>query len=573
MHFQKPLLMRKVSLRIAAGSILAVIAVSLYLAGIRSSTIDAAVPAATGNIVTAIPWGPNQADYDAAILYARNSPAVRKQLLGVRSRMISFQTIDAESKSSEPRVPPSRFRAIFYDYSRNRDVIADGRFDRSEPLKISYSNDQLPPSDDEFDAAVDLLKGDRDIGPKITAKARTVYRPMPPVLYQYEPNERVQRTIFVGLQSGDDPQNNEIVGVNMITNKVVRYPSKAPKAAKSSAQSCGLTSSGGTNGRAIAGSARVTISKPVGNAEQVELWDFIVNRPSSSSGTDGSGIELIDIKYNGKMVLKRLHIPVLNVQYLFSCGPFRDWQYAENDFSTPAGSTDLAPGIRFCPSPATTIVENRADAGNYRGVAIYNDTNATVLVTEMAAGWYRYLNEYQFLNDGTIRPRFGFGSTISSCVCISRTHNTYWRMDFDVNSSFNRVYQVNQAGAPVLKSTEYTTNRSPGIKWVIQDAVTGDSVTLTPNSNDGTAEGDSFAKGDFWLLHYQPFPAEVNDVVGIPFDPSINLAPYLNNEVTDNQDIVIWYATHINRSDDTSFANDPLLNGTYTPGPDIKANW
>lgn len=143
-------------------------------------------------------------------------------------------------------------------------------------------------------------------------------------------------------------------------------------------------------------------------------------------------------------------------------------------------------------------------------------------------------------------------------------------MDFDVKSPFNRVFQVNGSDPPILESTEYTTDRTPGMKWIIQDTTTGDSVTLTPNANDGTAAGDDFAKGDFWLLTYKPFPQEVNDS---PIDPSINLAPYLNGESTDNSDIVIWYGTHIQRSDDTSFANDPLLNGTYTPGPDIKANW
>lgn len=95
-------------------------------------------------------------------------------------------------------------------------------------------------------------------------------------------------------------------------------------------------------------------------------------------------------------------------------------------------------------------------------------------------------------------------------------------------------------------------------------------MSLTPNANDGTAAGDAFAKSDFWLLRYKPFPTEVSDN---PTDASINLSTYQNNESTDNQDIVIWYATHIQRSDDTSFADDPLLNGTYTPGPDIKANW
>ncbi len=551
-------------------SILAAAAIFGFLTMKRAGSSAAEPAPVAENIVRAEPFGPDQAAFDAAIAYVTRSSAVRKNLVGSRNRLISFQPIQIESKSGEPRQPPFRFRAVFYDYSRNRDVIAESRFDRSEPVKISFSNDQLPPNDEEFSAAVDIVKKDRDLGPGLNSRSQAVYPPMPPVLYPYDAKDKVERTVFVGLRSTDGSNQNEIVGVNMISGKVIRYPSKAPRTAKAAPQGCGLASSGGSNGRAIAGSARITISKPVGNAEQVELWDFIVNRPSSSSGTDGSGIELTDIKYKGKLMLKRLHIPVLNVQYVFGCGPFRDWQYAESDFTTPAGSADLAPGIRFCPSPATTIVENRSDAGNYRGIAVYNQNGATVLVTEMAAGWYRYLNEYQFLNDGTIKPRFGFGSITSSCVCIQRTHHTYWRMDFDVISPFNRVYQVNASGPPVLESTEYTTLRSAGMSWIIQDTTTGYSVTLTPNANDGTALDDAFGKSDLWLLTYKPFPTEISDS---PVDPSIDLSSYLNDESTDNTDIVIWYATHIKRSDDTSFAGDPLLNGTYTPGPDIKANW
>lgn len=527
-------------------------------------------PGKRDNIVAIEPWGPDQATFDEAIQYASNHPAVLRLLRGSRNRMISFQPVDRETKDGSPRMPPSRYRAIFYDYLRNKSIIAEGPFDRSEPLTITESFDQIPPSNDEFEAAVEFLKRDKQMAANIRNKKVSVYPPMPPVLYPSGEKDRVQRTIFVGLRSSEATAASEVVGVNMITGRTVRYDGGAPPTSLSTEASCGLASSGGSNGRGIAGSARVTISKPVGNAEQVELWDFMVNRPSSSSGMDGSGIELMDIKYKGKMVLKRLQIPVLNVQYTSGCGPFRDWQYAEGDFQTPPGSTDPAPGFRFCPSPATTIVENRSDAGNFRGVAIYNQNGATVLVTEMNAGWYRYLNEYQFLNDGTIKSRYGYGSTTSSCVCIQRTHHSYWRMDFDVNGANNSVYQTSATGPPVLESTEYTTLRNAGMGWIITDPSTGDSVTLTPNVNDGTALGDSFGQSDVWLLRFKTFPTELDDT---GTGSAIDLSSYLNGEATNNQDIVIWYGTHIKRSDDASFADDQVLNGIYTPGPDIKANW
>jgi len=34
-----------------------------------------------------------------------------------------------------------------------------------------------------------------------------------------------------------------------------------------------------------------------------------------------------------------------------------------------------------------------------------------VLVSEMSAGWYRYVSEWRFHADGTIQPRFWDGSS------------------------------------------------------------------------------------------------------------------------------------------------------------------
>ena len=64
----------------------------------------------------------------------------------------------------------------------------------------------------------------------------------------------------------------------------------------------------------------------------------------------------------------------------------------------------MAPGFRLCPSPAKTIIESGTDAGNFRGVAIFVQGQEVVLVSELAAGWYRYISAWRFHADGTIRP-------------------------------------------------------------------------------------------------------------------------------------------------------------------------
>ena len=50
--------------------------------------------------------------------------------------------------------------------------------------------------------------------------------------------------------------------------------------------------------------------------------------------------------YRGKRVLRRAHVPILNVKYdRDRCGPFRDWQYEEGKIE--AQGTDVAPGFRL----------------------------------------------------------------------------------------------------------------------------------------------------------------------------------------------------------------------------------
>ena len=44
-------------------------------------------------------------------------------------------------------------------------------------------------------------------------------------------------------------------------------------------------------------------------------------------------------------------------------------------------------------------------AGNFRGAAIYIDGTDVVIVSELSAGWYRYISQWRLGADGTISPR------------------------------------------------------------------------------------------------------------------------------------------------------------------------
>ncbi|MGK5643340.1 hypothetical protein ACSNOK_34505, partial [Streptomyces sp. URMC 126] len=78
--------------------------------------------------------------------------------------------------------------------------------------------------------------------------------------------------------------------------------------------------------------------------------------------------------------------------------------------------------------------------GNFRGVAFHHDGSELRIVSELAAGWYRYISDWRLADDGVIRPRFGFAGVSNPCTCRVHTHHAYWRLDFDIaGAADNRV--------------------------------------------------------------------------------------------------------------------------------------
>lgn len=504
------------------------------------------------------PWGPSQETVDASKVSLLRNPAVLKRLAGSRFRLISFQFIDA-GKIDGNIAPPESYRAILYDYTHNLSYAATGRFE-SSIVQVAPNSVQPIPSDEEFDAAVAVLSRDPKFGPGIANGTLSVYKPMPPLIDGSVPVGNVDRTLSVGLQSSDGSESR-IVGVDMISETIVSYPNNAPAASIATPDSCGVSSSGG--GSSASGQYNLIISRG-----GVEIWNLVVVTPSISSGgvhNNGSGVEVLNVNYRGQRVLTRGHIPILNVKYDSSCGPYRDWLNSQSNFM--ANGSDLATGIRLCTSPPQTILESGTDAGNFSGVAIWDDRENVELVAEMSAGWYRYLMAWNFSDDGVIRPRFGFGSTTSSCVCINRNHHAYWRFDFDIGSAAgNLVTEHSPAGLLVIDK-EGMRPRLYGQDqtWTITGSLPQLSATIIPGIHDSNY--DKYGTGDVWVVvnHAGELDDGVNCTSGC--STSINIAPFVNGEPTTNADIVVWYGAHCNRFD--ASGPTPKLVGDHVLGPDI----
>jgi len=450
-------------------------------------------------------------------------------------------------------MPPDLYRVTIYDYTNNRVVLAAGSLDDIQgSMEVSEAGYQPLPNREEFDEAVEILLEDEDLGPTIREQRLVPYRPMPPLIEAELPDGRVERTLAVGLLPQGGKARHEIVGANMIHRTVSRFHDRAPERSLAAAATCGLPNANqAPTTRGLAGQFQVTIPQADGSP----LWSFLVIRPSASSGTNASGVELQNVRYRGKLVLFQAHAPILNVQYDGNaCGPFRDWLFEES--WVQADGTNVAPGIRRSQSPAQTILESGTDSGNFRGVAIYRQGQEVVVVSELQAGWYRYVSQWRFHDNGTIRPRFGFSAVRDSCVCNVHHHHVYWRLDFDIGTAENNVVREFNS-PPIFPPDNWHTHRFEATRrrrselsrrWQVRNTQTGDAYNLIPGPDDGVA--DSFGRADVWILRFNE--GEVDDGISAapsqtgPSQPNApaDISRFNNGESIRNQDVVVWYAAH-----------------------------
>jgi len=531
------------------------------------------------------PFGPGRARIDVAVRALMDHPRVRDLLVAGEHRLLSLVLHDGEDApccgQEGKRVEscgPERFVGTVYDYSENRVLEIRGPLyaldDRVPgPVEVSVLGHQPPPSGEEFAAAVDIVRHDRELRQRLDAGEIAAYRPMPPILDRSLPDGRAERTLAVGLRSTrNEAPFHEIVGASMFDRRVIRDPigvvHRGPRVCEPPP-------------------ARDAYVNPVGSAGQCwvtvtaggqTLWRFLAVRPSASSGTNGSGIELRNVDYRGKRVLYRAHVPILNVEYgadgqAMGCGPtYRDWQNSETPFE--ANGAAVAPGFVLCPKPARTIIDSDTDAGNFAGVAIYVDGQEVVLVSEMQAGWYRYISEWRLHANGTIRPRFGFAGTENRCTCNLHTHHVYWRLDFDIRTpDHNVVEEFNDP--PIVAGSNWHTKqfeiqrpRDEGHKrkWRVRNMVTGEGYTIVPGPHDGSPT--PYGVGDLWVLRYHA--GEIDDGQDFTTDPNLSrahLERFMSprESVTDT-DVVIWYAGH--------YVHDAGHEVGNWVGPDlVPLNW
>lgn len=480
--------------------------------------------------------GPTNEDNRTVTKRLLQHPKVSKELNQKNFRVIASELQDRSHSSG------ADYLMYIYNYTDSKMLRLTGPSSFITEPKIETTSEDVPASPEEFKAAVNILRKNSSFSPRFRNGDLFAYEPMPSTLASPETLSGIggARLVGVGLHSKTDPTIHEIVGVNLNTMQVVRYPKKAPPTSLATEAVCGLLSAGqSVTGKGRSGSAAITIS----NAEGT-LWNFTVVRPSASSGSKGSGLEIRNLYYKDQLVLSRAHTPILNVQYSNNvCGPYRDWAYAENYFN--AVGSDRAPGIRIATQPPTTIFDTGNDWGNFRGVAIYQTADKVTLVTEFSAGWYRYVSKFELYNDGTIKPLFQFSAVRNSCVCYTHNHHVYWRFDFDLNGAANSVQVSNGVSLiPVTQEGSFLRNTNNQF-WRVSSSNGAMNYLINPSGNDGTA--DYYGVADVWLLRYK---SNQIDDSSVRTSTRAALNSFVTGESLVNQDLVFWYAGHFMHSHD-----------------------
>lgn len=539
---------RAISRRILLGGTVAAASVAAFgmraAAGAPTGPGRGALIGPDGLRVEARPYGHSPTALDA-VRSELESSVLGEHLAGARFRWLKFRR-DAIGRQLAAPDAPLAFDATIYDYTNGRTLDLTGRIDDLRATRVVSSDRQPLPAQGELMDAIGVLRSDPRWGPAIANEELLPYTPMPPVIEDGSGH----RVIAVGLFAPDPPSGtpaHQVVGVDLETGEPVTAPSlhfSEPDDCIAPLADLECDDTGTT------GQAEIVVTR-----DGEELWRLVVVRPAESSGTNGSGVELRHVQYQGRSVLHRAHVPILNVEYGTliggGCGPtYRDWLDEESCFE--AVGTDVTAGIRMCDQEPRTIMRSDSDSGNFHGAAIHLDGNEVVITSEMSAGWYRYVTEWKLHDDGNITPRFGFSAVRNPCTCNHHVHHAYWRFDWAVDGmDDHRVEEYNKSATLLTPDSWHTLehedsrDRDPDLRrqWRIRNRTTGAGFVLEPGWED--ARADLYGAGDTWFVRHHP--DEIDD--GQRFTTSwaqsrARLDLFAVGEALDGHEVVSWYGGH-----------------------------
>ncbi|WP_248963606.1 hypothetical protein [Sphaerisporangium perillae] len=452
------------------------------------------------------------------------------------------------------------FRATVFDPVANRGIELRGHLDRPEEAEVRSSTRRPLPTSAEVEAAVRTLRTDA----RFPADA-IVYRSMPPLADVERPDGSRARRLTLGIYRPSGTPRHRIVAVDIAAGEVDWEPAGVAAHTDGDHGDCEERLPAEVLPLRDRGGPAMVRMRVISGGE--ELWNLVVVRPRDSAPAgNGSGVELRQVRYRGRLVLRRAHVPILNVRYDDGT-TFRDWQNTETRFRA-VGQDPVGWGWRVCDRPPQTILESGTDAGAFQGVAFYydDDDGEVRIVSELEAGWYRYVSDWRLALDGTIKPRFGFGAIKNPMTCQRHHHHAYWRFDFDIGGSRADVVEQGHAvsgvgdegWAPITRETKRRRGAAAR-HWRVRDKSSGYGYRIVPGEHDGTA--DAFGISDLWFLRNHP-----DELTDDPLmDDRAHLDAFLNGEDIAATDVVVWYGGHFVHDQH----HDPQPHQGHIVGPDL----
>ncbi|MCW7942535.1 copper amine oxidase [Streptomyces hygroscopicus] len=191
----------------------------------------------------------------------------------------------------------------------------------------------------------------------------------------------------------------------------------------------------------------------------------------------------------------------------------------------------------------------QSDTGNN----VYQAQGKDLLVyTVNKVGWYEYITEWRFQDDGTLAMNVGATGSLSPFdydagdgrgwpigkgargYATSHSHNVFWRLDFGLDgSSKNRVEQYDSEVSPPARGAQAPSNRTT--RTQVTKELTGDAknmrwwrvVSDTGRNKDGHARsyeivpgattkypGHDFTRHDFYITEYNTCEQFASDNLG-----------------------------------------------------------
>jgi hypothetical protein len=263
-------------------------------------------------------------------------------------------------------------------------------------------------------------------------------------------------------------------------------------------------------------------------------------------GVFGEGLELHKVYYDNVKVLHKASLPVIRVKYSNTCGPFKD--------------------------QITTYNISPTNCGGPQYLCVRQDSEWFEVGVFSEIGEYDLYHAWYFSKSGRLESRLW--SRGWSCS-IDHDHHPYWRLDFDVNDTRNRVYRF-QATDPsywfpddLLTYNRELNEAQPSNRFNIFWWVDGppylsasDFVLVQPGY---TEPSDSFSTKDVGVRRYHK-----NENHGWAFAASSNLG-FLNGENVRDQDLVLWWVGHLFHDRIDGVDEDGLV--WHWSGPVIIVGW